>query len=265
MLEARHLSLTRNGRLVLDDISLTLQAGELLVALGPNGAGKSSLLKLLSGLWQPDQGDILLDGQPLSTLSKRQLAARRAVMEQAPPMPEDWTAEQLVAAGAYPLAGAARAQSHAAIDQALALTHATALRKRRLSQLSGGEKQRLQLARALCQLLLSDQPQRYLLLDEPTAALDFALSDALMAEARALCRQLGIGVLAVVHDLNLALRHADQVLLLNDGRAAGHGDTAEMMQLDRLEQVYGVRLAELTHPDQPWRAFIPLSGHAPRS
>ncbi|MDE1712362.1 ATP-binding cassette domain-containing protein (plasmid) [Chromobacterium amazonense] len=193
MLEARHLSLTRNGRLVLDDISLTLQAGELLVALGPNGAGKSSLLKLLSGLWQPDQGDILLDGQPLSTLSKRQLAARRAVMEQAPPMPEDWTAEQLVAAGAYPLAGAARAQSHAA------------------------------------------------------------------------CRQLGIGVLAVVHDLNLALRHADQVLLLNDGRAAGHGDTAEMMQLDRLEQVYGVRLAELTHPDQPWRAFIPLSGHAPRN
>ncbi|POZ60906.1 ATP-binding cassette domain-containing protein [Chromobacterium alticapitis] len=260
MLEARHASLIRQGRPVLDDISLALRPGELLIVLGPNGAGKSSLLKLLSGLWRPDSGEILLDGRPLMELGSLQLAARRAVMEQHPQTPLDWTAEELVAAGAYLHPTLDRRKTASAIDQALELASAAYLRRRRLAELSGGEKQKLQLARALCQLLLSEHPERYLLLDEPTAALDFALADALMAQVRTLCRQTGIGALAVVHDLNLALRHADQALLLNDGRVAGYGAAADMMQRERLEQVYGVRLAELTHPDQPWRAFIPLQG-----
>ncbi|QEL54818.1 ATP-binding cassette domain-containing protein [Chromobacterium paludis] len=258
MLEIRQASLSRQASRILDNISLTVHTGELLVVLGPNGAGKSSLLKLLSGLWRPDQGEVLLDGQALSTLNSRQLAARRAVMEQHPCAPADWTGEQLVAAGAYLHAATPPDRTRAAIDQALELADAHDLRGRRLAELSGGERQRLHLARALSQLLLSEQAERYLLLDEPTAALDFALADALMAQTRALCRQPGIGALAVVHDLNLALRHADKVLLLNDGQAAGYGDAEQIMQRERLERVYGVRLAELTHPEQPWRAFIPL-------
>ncbi|VEB42097.1 Iron(3+)-hydroxamate import ATP-binding protein FhuC [Chromobacterium violaceum] len=88
------------------------------------------------------------------------------------------------------------------------------------------------------------------------------MADALMTRVRTLAHELGIGALAVVHDLNLALRHADRVLLLNDSRVAGCGDNAAMMERERLEAIYGVRLAELTHPEQPWRAFIPMPGQA---
>ncbi|OHX14578.1 hypothetical protein BI347_14480 [Chromobacterium sphagni] len=263
MLEADHLTLDRNGRRLLTDISLALQPGELLIALGPNGAGKSSLLKLLSGLWQPDSGEIHLAGQALRAMPAAGLASWRAVVEQHPVTPAGWVGEELVAAGAYRYAGAHASQIRQAIGQALELTGGQPLARRPLAELSGGERQRLQLARALCQLLLSPQPERYLLLDEPTAALDFAVADELMSQVRRLCHRLGIGGLAVVHDLNLALRHADKVLLLDNGRAAGYGGNQEMMQLERLEAVYGVRLAELTHPDQPWRAFIPLPGPLP--
>ncbi|MEN7431507.1 ATP-binding cassette domain-containing protein [Chromobacterium sp. TRC.1.1.SA] len=263
MLEARGLSLSKGGRILLADIDLTLRPGELLAVLGPNGAGKSSLLKLLSGLWQPDQGSILLAGQPLARMRSAELAGWRAVVEQHPVTPDGWRGAELVAAGAYLRPEAGRQRVDAAVAEALRLSDAADLADRYLTHLSGGERQRLQLARALCQLLLSPRPERYLLLDEPTAAQDFAMADALMARVRALAGELGIGALAVVHDLNLALRHADRVLLLNDGRAAGCGDNREMMQRERLEAVYGVRLAELAHPEQPWRAFIPMPGQTP--
>ncbi|MEW4335363.1 ATP-binding cassette domain-containing protein [Chromobacterium vaccinii] len=263
MLEARGLSLSKGGRILLADIDLTLRPGELLAVLGPNGAGKSSLLKLLSGLWQPDRGDILLAGQPLKRMRSAELAGWRAVVEQHPVTPDGWRGAELVAAGAYLRPEAGRQRVDAAVAEALRLSDAAGLADRYLTRLSGGERQRLQLARALCQLLLSPRPERYLLLDEPTAAQDFAMADALMARVRALAGELGIGALAVVHDLNLALRHADRVLLLNDGRAAGCGNNPEMMQRERLEAVYGVRLAELVHPEQPWRAFIPMPAQTP--
>ncbi|WP_047236802.1 ATP-binding cassette domain-containing protein [Chromobacterium subtsugae] len=258
MLEASRLTLRRNGRLLLQDISLALRPGELLIALGPNGAGKSSLLKLLSGLWRPDSGAIRLAGENLDDLPAAAQAGWRAVVEQHPVTPAGWTGAELVAAGAYRYPRLPSRQTREAISEALALTGAERLAARSLNELSGGELQRLQLARALCQLLLSPETERYLLLDEPTAALDFGLADELMAQVRQLCRRLQIGGLAVIHDLNLALRHADKVLLLNNGQAAGYGDNQEMMRRERLEAVYGVRLAELSHPEQPWRAFIPL-------
>ncbi|WP_434628525.1 ATP-binding cassette domain-containing protein [Chromobacterium sp. CV08] len=265
MLEARGLGFSRGGRRLLDGIDLTLRTGELLAVLGPNGAGKSSLLHLLSGLWRPDRGEILLAGAPLAGMGSRELAGWRAVVEQQPVAPAGWTGEELVAAGAYLHASAGPERIRPAVRLALERAGAAGLERRRLTELSGGERQRLQLARALCQLLLSERPERYLLLDEPTAAQDFAMADALMAGARTLARELDIGVLAVVHDLNLAVRHADRVLLMNDGRSAGCGGNAEMMRRERLEAVYGVRLAELGHPEQPWRAFIPLPDDPPPS
>ncbi|QIY77882.1 ABC transporter ATP-binding protein [Chromobacterium violaceum] len=262
MLEALGLSLRKGGRALLTDAGLSLKPGELLTVLGPNGAGKSTLLKLLSGLWKPDAGEILIAGSPTARMRSAELAGWRAVVEQHPVTPPGWRGAELVAAGSYLYPSADRPRVCAAVNEALRLCDAAGLADRHLADLSGGERQRLQLARALCQLLLSPRPERYLLLDEPTAAQDFAMADALMTRVRILAHELGIGALAVVHDLNLALRHADRVLLLNDGRVAGCGDNAAMMERERLEAIYGVRLAELTHPEQPWRAFIPMPGQA---
>ncbi|AXE36681.1 ATP-binding cassette domain-containing protein [Chromobacterium phragmitis] len=266
MLEARRLSLSKRGRRLLDNVSLTLSPGELLIVLGPNGAGKSTLLKLLSGLWRADAGDILLSGHPLAAMRGAELAGWRAVVEQHSVTPAGWRGEELVAAGAYLYPASPPSLVRNTVADALRLTEAEELASLRLTELSGGQRQRLQLARALCQLLLSPRPERYLLLDEPTAAQDFAMADTLMARTRELARRLNIGALAVVHDLNLALRHGDRVLLLNDGRSAGCGVVDDMMRLDRLETVYGIRLAELSHPEQSLRAFVPLSStHSPKA
>ncbi|UTH74080.1 ATP-binding cassette domain-containing protein [Chromobacterium sp. IIBBL 290-4] len=259
MLEAQSLSLVRNGRQLLREVSLSLQPGELLMVLGPNGAGKSSLLKLLSGLWPAQEGSVRIARQAVSDMDSRELAGWRAVLEQHPAAPEGWTGQELAAAGAYHCHADVR-RVREAIQQALAATDSKQLAHRKLDKLSGGEKQRLQLARALCQLFLSDRAERYLLLDEPTSALDFAIADTLMAEVGQLCRRHQIGGLAVVHDLNLALRHADKVLLLHEGRSAGFGPRDEIMRQEKLEAVYGIRLAELTHPDASLRAFVPWRG-----
>jgi len=139
----------------------------------------------------------------------------------------------------------------------LELAGIRAFAERMSDTLSGGEAQRVLLARAWYQLLASDKKERYLLLDEPTAMLDIGAADALFRDIAAFARQEKIGMLAVVHDLNLALRHADRVALLQDGQCVAAGPTAEIMQAERLESIYGVRLVELSHPEiEEWRAFI---------
>ena len=255
MLEARALGLSVQGRSLVEQVSLQVAPGELNIVLGPNGAGKSSLLSLLAGLRRPNAGAVELAGRPLTGQSAAQLARQRAVMEQNPLTPSGWKAAELILAGAY-LADADRADD--ACRQAMELTCTTELAQRQAHTLSGGEQQRAHLARALCQLLASTATERYLLLDEPTAALDFAMADALLAQVTRICRDLNIGALAVVHDLNLALRHADSVLLLNEGRSAGFGPTSEIMRREKLEAVYGVRLAELSSQEHALRAFVPL-------
>jgi iron complex transport system ATP-binding protein len=236
----------------LQDICLELHPGEVLVLIGPNGAGKSSLLSLLSGLLNPDRGQATLDGTPLRRLGAARLARHRAVLEQRTAAAPGFTGKEVIAMGSY-----GHGQDEAAAT-AVALTDVAALLERSLATLSGGETQRVLLARALAQLLGSTEDERYLLLDEPTAALDIGTADGLMAQVGRIAREHQIGVLAVVHDINLALRHADRVALLDNGKLIACGPTAEVMQVQRLEAVYGVRLAELIHDEQDLRAFIPL-------
>jgi iron complex transport system ATP-binding protein len=177
----------------------------------------------------------------------------RAVVEQQPGWQAGLTVSELVLMGAYLSPGG---QHYC--RQAMRLAQCEPWAERRLESLSGGERQRAHLARALLQLLCSSETQRFLLLDEPTAALDFGVADALMAQIRQLAQSLSLGVVAVVHDINLALRHADRVLLMADGRGAAFGLPAEVMQKSRLEALYGVRLAELVSADELIRAFVPL-------
>ncbi|MDN0076351.1 ATP-binding cassette domain-containing protein [Crenobacter sp. SG2303] len=252
MLVLEHASLRDR----IEDVSLQLRPGEVLALIGPNGAGKSSLLSLLSGLTMPDRGQALLGDTPLRHLSAGHLARHRAVLEQRTEVATGFTVREVIAMGSY-LHGHANTTA-----LAVALARVEGLLERRLSTLSGGETQRVLLARALAQLLGSTESERYLLLDEPTAALDIGMADGLMLQIGRIAKQHRIGVLAVVHDLNLGLRHADRVALLDRGHLVACGPTAEVMQRSRLEEVYGVRLAELIHDEhEDLRAFVPLPPH----
>lgn len=243
---------TLHGR--AEQISLALHPGELLVLIGPNGAGKSSAMSLLAGLNHPDSGQVTLDDIPLTTLGPARLAAQRAVMEQQIRLPVGLDARAIIEMGAY------RHGQMQAVDEALRLTCTEDLAPRDAETLSGGESQRVLLARALAQILTDQYHERYLLLDEPTAALDIGMADALLAQIHRIAHELNIGVLAILHDVNLALRHADRVGLMADGRLEAIGPTADIMQRGRLETLYGVRLAELMHADDPsLKAFIPLN------
>lgn len=254
MLEAREVSYEINGQRLLHPVSLCAKSGELLVIIGPNGAGKSTLLSLLSGYLPPTTGSIRINQLDPQAVSAKQLARMRSVVEQQPGWQPGLLAYEMVMMGGYlaksePYAWRTAMQQLGCADLAM----------RSMETLSGGERQRVHLARALLQLLSSAESEQFLLLDEPSAALDFGLADSMMAHLRQLAREVGLGVVAVVHDLNLTLRHADQVLLLTEGKAAAFGPTREVMEKSRLEAIYGVRLAELVNDDQDLRAFIPLS------
>ncbi|WP_199101346.1 ATP-binding cassette domain-containing protein [Aquitalea sp. ASV11] len=257
MLELQEVSLKLGSKTVIRQVSLQAQPGELCVILGPNGAGKSSLLQLMSGYRQPDDGQVWLAGKPLTGQGAASLALQRAVVEQHPALPAGWRVSELIATGAYQ---APAPVGDSTWQQAVALSDTGMLLERTLGSLSGGEAQRVHLARALLQLLVSSSPERYLLLDEATSALDFAIADAMVARLHHIACSLGIGIVAVMHDLNLAVRHADRVLLLRDGCAVACGKTAEVMHKQQLEAIYGVALAELTSPDAQVRAFVPHTG-----
>ena len=254
MLEASDLCLGSGDKLRVDRLSFRARPAELSMILGPNGAGKSSVLSLLSGWQQPESGSVSLGGQDIRHLSARALARQRAVVSQHPGWQPGLTVEELVGMGAY---SQTNHHQHAVLE-VLALMQCQSLATRRLETLSGGERQRAHLAQALLQLLSSDASERYLLLDEPTAALDFGQADWLLAQLRQLARQHAVGVVLVIHDLNLALRHADQVLLMNQGQAMAVGPVNEVMQKQRLETIYGIHLAELMGDNSQHRVFIPL-------
>lgn len=246
MLEIRALSLLRPTR--LHDISATLPAGQLSVILGPNGAGKSTLLHLLGGALRPASGTVSMAGQAVSGQAPAVLAAMRAMVEQQPARPAGMTVATLLDIGhGLPDAGARQ--------QAIDATCIHDLLARDCATLSGGEIARVHLARAMHQLFASSNACRYLLLDEPTAALDIGAAQLQLASLRQLAREHNIGVVAVLHDVNLAAQHADHVLLLKAGSAMASGAAADILQLPLLQDLYDAPLRELRDADGR-RAFL---------
>lgn len=244
MLTARQLSVLRGGRAIVDTVSATFRPGRLSVVLGPNGAGKSTLLRVLTGTLKPDRGEVLLGDRSLHTLAIEELAQRRAVLVQESMLQFDFSVEEVVLLGRIPhLTGWESAHDHDACERALALMELTAMRYRRYPTLSGGEKQRVHLARVLAQLDTGGQStheERWLFLDEPTSALDLRHQHSTLALARQLAVAQGLGVIAVIHDLNLALSYADEVLVLADGRTAAHGTPDDVLTAELIHRVYGV-------------------------
>ena len=242
-IECRNLGVgvAKGPRLATVDVQIA--AGRFTAILGPNGAGKSTLMSMLVGERVPQCGQVLLDGHPLASHGMASLAQRRSVMPQDCSVAFDFTAQEVVELGRYPHRNQPAANEAQIMAEAMALTGVDHLAQRSINTLSGGERARTHLARALAQIWLSpvDGSARWLLLDEPTAALDLAHQHHAMRLLRQWAREQGAGVVAVIHDLNLALRYADDVLVLGGEAGVHHGPVLDVLQPELVRRVWGVQ------------------------
>ena len=242
-LECRNLGVGVAKGPRLATVNVGLNAGRFTAILGPNGAGKSTLMSMLVGERAPQCGQVLLDDVELSCHAPQVLAMRRAVMPQDCSVAFDFTAQEVVELGRYPHREHAGAQEPQIVQDAMALTGVDHLAQRSINTLSGGERARTHLARALAQIWQApaDGAARWLLLDEPTAALDLAHQHHAMRLLRQWAAEQGVGVVAVIHDLNLALRYADDVLVLGGTAGVHHGAVLDVLQPALVQQVWGMQ------------------------
>jgi iron complex transport system ATP-binding protein len=255
LLIATDLGATLSGCTVVQGIVLQVYAGEVIALVGPNGAGKSTLLSLLAGDLAPTTGTIALDGQPLSALSARQQAQRRAVLRQQIGLGFAFTALEVALMGRHPhLHGRAEGPGDLALARdALVQTEMLAHAERFVPTLSGGEQARVHLARVLA------QQAPLLLLDEPTAALDLRHQHTALQLARATAAAGGAAIV-VLHDLNLAALYADRIGLMHAGRLLALDVPWAVLRADNLQAVYQVPITVQRHPqyDAPLVLALPF-------
>lgn len=247
MLEARNLTVNYGSRVAVDNISLTLESGEVTAVIGPNGAGKSTLLQTLNGHVYPNAGGVFLDGAPLEKFNRRTIGRRIAVVAQEAELRFPITVLEFVLGGRYAWAtnaawGWETENDLRVADAVLVEAELTALSGRLMNQLSGGERQRAVLARALATEATN------LLLDEPTANLDLSHQSTLLAVVRSRCKRQSVAALVVTHDINLAAQFADTVLLMKEGRTVQVGRPHDVLKPDLLEDVFGVKVLVDAHP-----------------
>ncbi|XQU09333.1 ATP-binding cassette domain-containing protein [Halomonas sp. LY9] len=242
-----------NGKLLLQPIHHTFEEGKVYGLIGHNGSGKSTLIKLLAQQQPVSDGEIHFDQRPLPAWGNREFARQVAYLPQHLPSAENLTGRELVAFGRYPwhgLLGRHNQTDKDAIERAIALTHTEAFADRLVDTLSGGERQRVWLA------MLIAQGSRFLLLDEPLAALDIAHQMEVLALIRKLCDELNLGVIIVLHDINMASRYCDELMALHSGRLLAHGTPDALMQSTTLEAIYGLPMQVMKHPNGEHRIAV---------
>ena len=238
MLKVESVSYQVQNRKLINGVTLSVRRGELLAVVGANCAGKSTLLSLINGENKIAEGKILLDNRPISDYKPEQLALMRATLNQYNVVNMPFTAKEIVMMGRYPhFSGSPRQSDHLAVEQAMLISGTDQFCDRSFLQLSGGEQQRVQLARVLAQLW--DCPGSLLLLDEPVSGLDLLYQQQTLAIAKALVKK-GFMVIAVLHDLNLAAQYADRILMMKDGRRWKDGTPAEVLNTRDIYSVFGI-------------------------
>lgn len=246
-LTADNLGVRIGGATLLHDVSLAAHRGEVLGLLGPNGAGKSTLLSLLAGDRAPSTGEVRLHGRDPRQWPAEALARIRAVMTQSAAVAFDFTVREVVDLARLPHAGRSGAtEDRRIVAAALDLADVGHLAERIYPSLSGGEKQRVQVARALAQIWTAtdDAPARFLMLDEPTASLDLRHQHMVLDTVRRFVAE-GVGAIVVLHDINLAAAYCDRVALLHGGRLIADGATRETLTVEQLSKVYNVALSAI--------------------
>ncbi|CRM07061.1 MULTISPECIES: heme ABC transporter ATP-binding protein [Pseudomonas] len=247
MLSVQDLQIRRGGKTVLADITLDLLPREVLGVLGPNGAGKSTLLGALCGELRPNQGKVWLDQQALENWSGSQRAQRLAVLPQTSTLDFAFRVEEVVGMGRLPHQ-TGRVRDDEIIQAALQAADVAHLKGRSYLALSGGERQRVHLARVLAQLWPGEAGQT-LLLDEPTSMLDPLHQHTTLQAIRAFADR-GAAVLVILHDLNLAARYCDRILLLEKGRPHALDMPAQVMRPEPLKAVFGLDVLVQPHPER---------------
>ncbi|MFJ7157132.1 ABC transporter ATP-binding protein [Streptomyces sp. NPDC101118] len=259
-LVANALDVGHAGSPVLEDVTLTLRAGEITVLLGPNGCGKSTLLRTVAGLLPPLGGEVHVDGAPLASLGRRALSRRLAFLPQTSQVPAGVTVRELVRHGRYAHRGAlARhtAEDAEAVGWALEVTDAAPLSGRRLDELSGGERQRAWLAMVLA------QRAGVLLLDEPTTYLDLRHQFEVLDVVRRLAREHAIACGVVLHDLMQAAAYADRVVVAADGAVTAAGPPGEVLTPDVIHRAFGLRVDVVRDPASGYLACFPRRPGSP--
>lgn len=245
MFRLNNISFSVPGRTLLEGIDLHFEPNKVYGLIGHNGSGKSTLLKLLTRQQAPSGGTLTLNSEPVSDYSAREYAKQVAYLPQHLPAATALTAHELVAMGRYAwsgLLGRGGDADRKAIEEAFALTHTERFAHQIVDTLSGGERSRIWLAMCLA------QQSRFLLLDEPLAALDIAHQLEVMALVQSLSRRLNLGVIIVIHDINLAAQYCDELIALKQGRLLKQGKPAAIMTSEVLKDIYSVEMSIIAHP-----------------
>ena len=236
-LELKGVTLGYTNQVILKDIDIEVNLGEMLGIIGPNGSGKSTLLRAISGVLSTRSGDIKIAGKPISKLSRQNLAQLVAVVPQNPILPETFTALEIVLLGRYPHLGLLRYESQKDLSialEAMEKTGVASFAKRYINQLSGGERQRLLIARALA------QKSKVILFDEPTAHLDLQHQLQIMELISDLSDQ-GMATMTAIHDFSLAARYCHRLIMLNDGKVLAEGAATSVITPENIEAAFGLK------------------------
>jgi iron complex transport system ATP-binding protein len=257
-LEVKNISLSYNHHAVVKGLSFALQPGELVGLIGPNGCGKTSIIKALSRVLSPISGEIILDGKPLHLISRNNLAKLVGVVPQNPGLPETFTVSEVVLLGRNPhlgLLGGESAKDMAIVFWAMERTGISGLSGRRIGELSGGEKQRVTIARVLAQ-----EPES-ILLDEPTANLDISHQAEILDLIKSLCREKNLAVLIALHDLNVAAQYCDRLILMKEGHIYTEGKPQEVITSANIKEVYGAENFVYPHPENNLPVVLLSANH----
>ncbi|MDB5256141.1 MAG: ABC-type cobalamin/Fe3+-siderophore transport system, ATPase component [Chitinophagaceae bacterium] len=250
MLTAQHITYKVGNKTLLDDVSVHFKPGEFNLIIGPNGAGKSTLVNILSHQLQPQQGQVLYNNEDLTNFSIASLAKIRAVLSQNIELAFPLSVTEVVMMGRYPhFTSKPSAHDAEIVQEAMHFFDVVALAERNFMTLSGGEKQRVHFARVAAQIWEStDAACRYLILDEPLTFLDVHYQFDFMHKMKDLLKTQNLVVIGVVHDLNLAAKFADQIILLHQGKLLAQGDRKKVLTKENIKTAY--RLEPFIHEDK---------------